>query len=703
MSPTIIIDTSLDPTVAGGSDLPSYDSSSKDESSIWQVLFQCLAAGCILCFGLKVMYIRLGFCKKKCKEAPPQTYAAKTLKDALLPSCDSHVATAMLTWRQRVRILHAVAKQMATRLRPPPIDFAVKESRVTSAKIRLAPDLVPNLLCDGESSLPPPVFNPSSSFPLFSAIKNALPSAPPLLLYAATSGSSEEESGGNYAPSAPPIAVDIAFDEVDLRTESLLKDGYMCPEALEKGGLFDEKTDVFAFGIVMLESMTGNVQNEKFDVFERYHNAPDGLQALMTGFDKRANGHGEWDRDVQIQLAALCFSCLSRRDQRVNQGGLLLALAQIEKKFCQPTAVEREFARLREENAASEERLKREVVASEEQRRREVAASEKKRKREVAASEEQRKREVAANDEQRKKEVEASGEQRKREEYLRRQAEDEVRGLDRRLQTLEGRKCHVSECATCFESNKQGFVCSGGHVLCWGPAPDDNCLVDYVRSCARPDAQASSIDKATGRVRCPNLGCVAFIDPFGVAKAGGKKEIVDLLVKIEADAKTASALQEELAKQERRLKQETERILAIQDLDERKAEILCRKIREDELNYKCPRCKRAFIFDTSKSPDDGGNRGECLAFKCQSKDCRAGFCGWCFQDCGDDAHPHVRSCREGNGGLFDLTQEQKQFDNHHRAKRESAIRAITSKETKEVQAHIQRLLEKDLSPLGIRL
>ena len=59
----------------------------------------------------------------------------------------------------------------------------------------------------------------------------------------------------------------------------------------------------------------------------------------------------------------------------------------------------------------------------------------------------------------------------------------------------------------------------------------------------------------------------------------------------------------------------------------------------DEINLKCPRCKMVF------TDYDG-----CNALSCGVSACRAAFCAICLEDCGADAHSHVRT-RHGN--LFD--------------------------------------------------
>lgn len=59
----------------------------------------------------------------------------------------------------------------------------------------------------------------------------------------------------------------------------------------------------------------------------------------------------------------------------------------------------------------------------------------------------------------------------------------------------------------------------------------------------------------------------------------------------------------------------------------------------EEINLKCPRCKTAF-YDY-----DG-----CNALTCRVNTCKASFCAICLQDCGSDAHEHVRS---NHDSLFD--------------------------------------------------
>eukprot|EP00804_Cyclotella_cryptica_P025558 CCRYP_002821-RD/>CCRYP_002821-RD protein AED:0.06 eAED:0.06 QI:49/1/1/1/1/1/7/146/1058 len=87
---------------------------------------------------------------------------------------------------------------------------------------------------------------------------------------------------------------------------------------------------------------------------------------------------------------------------------------------------------------------------------------------------------------------------------------------------------------------------------------------------------------------------------------------------------------------EENLKKEASRTTA-NDLNE-----TARKLFNDlaeEINLKCPRCRGAFH-------DYEG----CNALTCGMPSCKAAFCAICLQDCGHDAHQHVRKT---HGDLFD--------------------------------------------------
>ena len=107
---------------------------------------------------------------------------------------------------------------------------------------------------------------------------------------------------------------------------------------------------------------------------------------------------------------------------------------------------------------------------------------------------------------------------------------------------------------------------------------------------------------------------------------------------------------------------------------------------ERHLYLKCPRC--AFKFDDYQG---------CNALQCGK--CGAGFCAECLEDCGQDAHDHIR---ERHGLVFDKGR----FIEATRCRFEDAlvkeIKALTVEGTALQQAVVLELGKADLQDLGIK-
>ena len=74
----------------------------------------------------------------------------------------------------------------------------------------------------------------------------------------------------------------------------------------------------------------------------------------------------------------------------------------------------------------------------------------------------------------------------------------------------------------------------------------------------------------------------------------------------------------------------------IRQMSEEQREVHLARLKvEAILDIKCPRCKNVASLDAF----DG-----CMAAQCPHAGCGAGFCAWCLEDCGDDAHGHVARC-----------------------------------------------------------
>ena len=79
--------------------------------------------------------------------------------------------------------------------------------------------------------------------------------------------------------------------------------GYMPPE-YEKSGHVSEKTDSYAFSILLLELLTGRVGLEAAAV---YHEEPDLFEEMMDYVDARA---GAWPPPVVAELVAVAQRCI---------------------------------------------------------------------------------------------------------------------------------------------------------------------------------------------------------------------------------------------------------------------------------------------------------------------------------------------------------------------------------------------------------
>lgn len=126
-----------------------------------------------------------------------------------------------------------------------------------------------------------------------------------------------------------------------------------------------------------------------------------------------------------------------------------------------------------------------------------------------------------------------------------------------------------------------------------------------------------------------------------------------------------------------------------EDGDERDAHILKKRIVDDILSLKCPRCRQVCI-----------DFGPGLTLGCCNNSCGAAFCGWCLKDCGEDAHPHVIECPAGAGmhALFGVFRE------HHRLRRQKAVQRIfDDQHVPQVRRILFNILVVELTDLNITI
>ena len=122
---------------------------------------------------------------------------------------------------------------------------------------------------------------------------------------------------------------------------------------------------------------------------------------------------------------------------------------------------------------------------------------------------------------------------------------------------------------------------------------------------------------------------------------------------------------------------------------ERKRRAHRNHIVERILNLACPRCGQAFV-------DFNG----CFALKCSR--CNAGFCAYCLEDCGNDAHAHVAACKFSTkrGEYFNTAAG---FEEVQRERRFTMLFQYLEGLPPEECAEALEDIDKDLKDLGIEM
>jgi hypothetical protein len=158
-------------------------------------------------------------------------------------------------------------------------------------------------------------------------------------------------------------------------------------------------------------------------------------------------------------------------------------------------------------------------------------------------------------------------------------------------------------------------------------------------------------------------------------------------MKIMSEQEVNIALENERLK----LTKEFERIQQIADYNERLANIIRRDIIDNILTLRCPKCKYAFVdFDG------------CFALTCANRQCQIGFCAWCLEDCGGDAHQHVANCKQNknNGSVHGRLD---QFQTHHQERKGRAIDQKLNSCDEYVASLVYSIIQDDLKGTGVQI
>eukprot|EP00808_Paulinella_micropora_P003138 g7125.t1 len=201
--------------------------------------------------------------------------------------------------------------------------------------------------------------------------------------------------------------------------------------------------------------------------------------------------------------------------------------------------------------------------------------------------------------------------------------------LHAELQQLQG---EPRQCCTCGDDFFQadGLDCPANQPAHFACAA---CLSGHVQ--AESLKEMDQLRKAEGKVWCPLRlhGCEAK-QPYEMGLLASRVTPEAFQAQIEAIRKVQEQkLSQDLeARYTQQLKEEMERYERL-SAEQRQVQQARVWIQEELLTLKCPRpnCRRAFVdFDG------------CFALTCGA--CGWGFCAWCLEDCGEDAHTHVARC-----------------------------------------------------------
>ncbi|KAJ0393777.1 hypothetical protein ATCC90586_003763 [Pythium insidiosum] len=141
--------------------------------------------------------------------------------------------------------------------------------------------------------------------------------------------------------------------------------GYTCSTYMRSGN-FDAKSEIFSFGVTLLEVVTGRVQSCPDDLlmlFIEDDEEGDGAARLEDSFDRRA---GEWPRELIDGLAQLIRQSCRKYTRRIpRMESVMRSLLELEARFCVETEEEAYFRRQYQTLLGDIERLRLEGLQKE--------------------------------------------------------------------------------------------------------------------------------------------------------------------------------------------------------------------------------------------------------------------------------------------------------------------------------------------------
>jgi hypothetical protein len=235
------------------------------------------------------------------------------------------------------------------------------------------------------------------------------------------------------------------------------------------------------------------------------------------------------------------------------------------------------------------------------------------------------------------------------------------------------------KCPTCLEEQRlsDGVQCDDGHFTC------GTCFDGLVR--ARAGDELGKLTQRAGAVSCPSHECKAA--PFNDLLVAQLASNEGFRLHLAARSKLVEArlAQDFEVRKAAELKRELARLLAM-DERQRRVEAATKRV-QDELTDKCPRCKAAFFDFTG-----------CCALSCGS--CPCNFCAWCLADCGDDAHPHIRTCPKKLAD--DIYYPRGKWEESRRLRRLESVTAIFRQLDPALAPDVAKAATQDLADAGLK-
>lgn len=241
----------------------------------------------------------------------------------------------------------------------------------------------------------------------------------------------------------------------------------------------------------------------------------------------------------------------------------------------------------------------------------------------------------------------------------------------------EAQSCHVAKCCRGRPIGltlADGLACrEGQHFIC---TQDLESHVKEFCSVRNQEQQQHT----NGVVTCSYEGCDGLFE-CSVLIHKLSPSVLGAVLAMEERTLEAKFAREQAALYQKRLDEDIARLEK-----EGVVAMHARKIQEEVLVLSCPRCHAAFAEFSG-----------CFALECDRCSCR--FCAACLQDCGNDAHTHVRICpaRENRDG-FGFVGE---FNIIHKKRRIRLVKEYLDNLSEVLRTEVQQAIQKDLDDLGI--